>query len=272
MVGGLRRIAVAVPEPGFEPVVGRAFQFEEDHVPTKPQGCRLQKKDIVIHHAGGVAVKSPPVPDGLIPAGSAMHSSIPADRPHATLSPPSPWVVRFAPLVPGGGPVLDLACGAGRHLRHFAAGGHPVVGLDRDLRGVADLAGREGVELIEADLEDGSPWPLAGRRFAGIVVTNYLHRPIIPALLDALAPKGVLIYETFAVGNGRFGRPSSPSFLLRNGELLELTRDRLQSVAYEHGEVASPKAAVLQRLCAVNDLAPAAGLDGDPEPYPLPYP
>ncbi|WP_207460234.1 class I SAM-dependent methyltransferase [Azospirillum sp. SYSU D00513] len=192
--------------------------------------------------------------------------------PHAVLGPPSPWVVRFAPLVPSGGTVLDLACGAGRHLRHFAARGFPVVGLDRDLRGVEDLRGRNGVELVEADLENGSPWPLAGRRFAGIVVTNYLHRPLFSALLDALAPGGVLIYETFAVGNGRFGRPASPSFLLRSGELLELTRGRLQTVAYEHGEVASPKAAVVQRLCAVNDLTPGDGLDGDPEPRPLPAP
>ncbi|WP_448202811.1 class I SAM-dependent methyltransferase [Azospirillum sp. sgz302134] len=193
------------------------------------------------------------------------------ESPHAALSPPSPWVARFAPLVPAGGLVLDLACGSGRHLRLFHARNHPVVGLDRDLRGVSDLAGTPGVELVEADLESGAPVPLlAGRRFAGIVVTNYLHRPLFPALLGALAPGGVLIYETFAIGNARFGRPTSPSFLLRSGELLEVARGRLQVVAYEHGEVASPKAAVVQRLCAVNDLAAGEGLDGDPEPRSLP--
>lgn len=192
-------------------------------------------------------------------------------QPHAALTPPSPWVARFAPLVAAGGAVLDVACGSGRHLRLFHGLGHPAVGLDRDLRGTADLAGSAGVERIEVDLEDGRPWPLPdGRRFAGIVVTNYLHRPLLPRLLDALEPGGVLLYETFAVGNARFGRPSSPSFLLRSGELLELTRGRLQIVAFEQGEVASPKAAVVQRLCAVNDLAPGVGLDGDPEPRPLP--
>ncbi len=195
--------------------------------------------------------------------------------------PASPWVVRFAPLVAPGGTVLDLACGRGRHLRLFRALGHPVVGLDRDLGGIADLAGADGVERVAADLEDdrkaGSgrdgAWPFpAARRFAGIVVTNYLHRPLLPAILAALAPGGVLIYETFAVGNARFGRPSSPAFLLRNGELLELARDRLHVVAFEQGEVASPKAAVVQRLCAVNDRTPGSGLDGDPEPRPLPGP
>lgn len=190
------------------------------------------------------------------------------------VTPPSPWVVRFAPLVAAGGAVLDLACGSGRHLRLFHRLGHPVVGLDRDLSGTADLAGTAGVERIAADLEDGRPWPLPDdRRFAGIVVTNYLHRPLLPRLLDALEPGGVLLYETFALGNARFGRPSSPAFLLRSGELLELARGRLQVVAFEQGQVAAPKAAVVQRLCAVNDLAPGAadgGLDGDPQPRPLP--
>lgn len=196
-----------------------------------------------------------------------------APSPHATLNPPSPWVARFAPLVPAEGTVLDLACGSGRHLRLFHARNHPVVGTDRDLRGLGDLAGTPGVELVEADLETGTPVPvLTERRYAGIVVTNYLHRPLFPALLDALEPGGVLIYETFALGNARFGRPASPSFLLRNGELLEVARGRLQVVAYEHGEVASPKAAVVQRICAVNDLTAGTDLDGDPEPRPLPQP
>ena len=171
------------------------------------------------------------------------------------LSPPSPWVERFAPLVRDGGPVLDLACGGGRHLRLFHRLGHPVVGLDRDLGGVADLEGSVGVTLVQADLETGDsagrlgPLPIDDR-FAGIVVTNYLHRPLLPAILAALEPGGVLIYETFADGNARFGRPSSPDFLLRRGELLEAVRGTLQVVAFEQGEVSVPKPAVVQRICA----------------------
>lgn len=182
---------------------------------------------------------------------------------------PSPWVTRFAPLVAAGGPVLDLACGGGRHARLFLARGHKVTATDLDLRGVADLRGTAGLTLLQADLE-GAPWPesdLGSGRFAGIVVTNYLHRPLFPHLLGALAPGGVLLYETFARGNERFGRPSSPAFLLQPGELLELARPGLQVVAYEHGVVASPKAAVVQRLCAVR---PPSGVADEPVPVPIP--
>jgi SAM-dependent methyltransferase len=148
-----------------------------------------------------------------------------------------------------------------------------VTGIDLDLRGVEDLRGEPGVSLVVADLENGNPWPLPwGARFAGIVVANYLHRPLMEAILDSLEPGGVLLYETFARGNERFGRPSSPSFLLRAGELLDLARGRLHVVAFEQGEVASPKAAVVQRIAAVADLAGIPELGGDPEPRPLPSP
>ncbi|MGO4129033.1 class I SAM-dependent methyltransferase [Inquilinus sp. YAF38] len=187
------------------------------------------------------------------------------------IPPVSAWVARFAPLVPKTAPVLDLACGSGRHLRHFRAHGHAVTGVDIDLQGVADLAGAEGVEIVQADIEAG-PWPFAGRRFAGIVVANYLHRPLLPAIVETLAAGGVLIYETFAQGNQRFGRPSTPAYLLKAGELLEAVAGRLQVVAYEHGEVASPRAAVVQRLCAVADRTPVPALAGSPEPHPLPAP
>lgn len=187
------------------------------------------------------------------------------------IPPVSAWVARFAPLVPKTAPVLDLACGSGRHLRHFRARGSAVAGVDIDLQGVADLAGAEGVEILRADIE-AEPWPFAGRRFAGIVVANYLHRPLLPVIVEALAPGGVLIYETFAQGHQRFGRPSTPAYLLKAGELLEAVAGRLQVVAYEHGEVASPRAAVVQRICAVADRTPVPALDGSSEPHPLPAP
>ena len=163
---------------------------------------------------------------------------------------PSVWVERFARLIPAAGTALDLACGGGRHSRLLLGLGYRVAAVDRDLAGVADLAGTAGFEAVAADLEDGSPWPFAGRRFEAVIVTNYLHRPILPTVVASVAPGGLLIYETFAEGNERYGRPSNPAFLLAPGELLEAVRGRLAVVAYEHGVVDRPKPAVVQRLCA----------------------
>ena len=159
---------------------------------------------------------------------------------HACLETPSDWVVRWAPLVTRG-PVLDLASGAGRHARFFAGRGLEVVAVERDEQVIP------GVKFVRADLEDGSPWPLAGQRFGGIVVTNYLHRPLLPVIAAALAEEGVLIYETFMVGNERFGKPSNPNFLLRPGELLQAF-SALTVVAFEQGTTAN---AVLQRICVI---------------------
>jgi SAM-dependent methyltransferase len=161
---------------------------------------------------------------------------------------PSPWVARFAPRVAPSGTVLDLACGGGRHGRLFLERGHRVSFLDRDLSGVADLRGDDRAELIEADIENG-PWPLAGKRLAGIVVTNYLWRPLKQQIIGALSPGGLLIYETFMRGNERFGKPSNPDFLLAPHELLDWCREAgLEIRAFEQGEEAN---AVRQRICAV---------------------
>jgi SAM-dependent methyltransferase len=155
-----------------------------------------------------------------------------------------------------GAAILDLACGRGRHARWFHARGHPVTAVDRDVRGLEDLRGQPQLELIEADLE-GAPWPLPGRRFGAVIVTNYLWRPLFPSILDLVDEGGVLLYDTFARGNEAYGRPTNPDFLLEPGELIEVVRGRLQIVAYEHGRVERPHPAIRQRICAVRTDRPA---------------
>jgi len=156
---------------------------------------------------------------------------------------PSSWVARWAPLI-AKGTVLDVACGFGRNARWIAARGLEVVAVDRAPQTIP------GVRFVQADLEGNEPWPFPGERFAGVVVTNYLHRPLFPKLIAAIAPGGVLIYETFMAGNERFGRPSNPDYLLRPGELFEAIGS-LHIIAFEQGRIREPKAAVVQRLCAL---------------------
>lgn len=175
----------------------------------------------------------------------------PSALPHA-IGDASPWVVRWAPLVRAGGTVLDVACGGGRHARFFAARGHKVDAVDRNAEALVALAGVAQVTPLAADIEAG-PWPYAGRQFDAVVVTNYLHRPLFPHLLDALAPGGMWIYETFAHGNERYGRPSNPDFLLKPGELLQVVRGRLAVVAYEDVIVQAPRPARVQRIVALRE-------------------
>ena len=174
-------------------------------------------------------------------------------NPHFGLA-ASPWITRFAHLVPAGARVLDLACGYGRHARSFAARGAHVVAIDRDVAALATLSAVPGIEIRQADLE-GGPWPLGDERFDAIVVNHYLHRPLFANLLAALAADGTLLYETFAQGNEAYGRPSNPAFLLRAGELLSIAAAAVRPmtvVAFEQGvtDIAG-RPAVVQRLAAV---------------------
>jgi SAM-dependent methyltransferase len=162
---------------------------------------------------------------------------------------PSAWVQRWTHLVAPGGRVLDVACGHGRHMRWFARHGHPVTGVDRSPDAVAAAAGAG--EALCADIENG-PWPFAGRVFAGVLVTNYLWRSLMPDLVRSVAPGGILIYETFAAGHEAVGKPSRPEFLLQTGELLRLCGE-LRVVAFEDGFLDEPPRFV-QRIVAARPL------------------
>lgn len=159
---------------------------------------------------------------------------------------PSAWIARFAPLIPAGGEVLDLACGGGRHARLLADMGFRVEAVDRDADALATLAGVANVATRCTDLE-GGPWPYYADVFDGIVVSRYLWRPLFPQIFNCLAEGGVLIYETFMEGQQLYGKPSNPAFLLRPGELLELVGKRFTVVAFEQGEIPGPQ--VIQRIC-----------------------
>lgn len=163
---------------------------------------------------------------------------------------PSPWIERHAGLIRQNGEVLDLACGNGRHARYLASLGHRVTAVDTDVSRVAELADQDRIAIIEADLEQ-DPWPFDGREFDGVIVVNYLYRPHFSLLIKVLKDGGVLIFDTFARGNEKIGRPRNPAFLLEPGELLTAFAASLSVVAYDYGECSRPERAVRQRMCAI---------------------
>ena len=182
-----------------------------------------------------------------------------AERLHGQ-EPPSAWVTRWSHLVPAGSAVLDIACGHGRHMRHFAKQGYSVVGIDRNPDAIEAV--RSLGHAVCADIETG-PWPLTGQTFGGVIVTHYLWRPLWDEMLTSVAPGGVLIYETFAAGNETVGKPSRPDFLLQPGELLTVCQT-LRVVAFEEGFLTQPDRFV-QRIVGVREA------DGNDLPirYPL---
>ena len=185
---------------------------------------------------------------------------------HGT-EPPSAWVKRWSHLIKLQGTVLDVACGHGRHAWWFYGLNHTLTVVDRAQAAIDSIAiPAHACDKVVADIENG-PWPLTGRQFDAVVVTNYLWRPLMPTLLDSLAPGGVLIYETFAQGNETVGKPSRPDFLLRPGELLQICKD-LQVVAFEDGFIQSTDDSpprFVQRITAVREDA----VNTLPARYPL---
>ena len=170
--------------------------------------------------------------------------------PDPKTTPASDWIKRHSDKLNAGSHILDVACGKGRHTRWLLESGFQVTAVDINLSGIVDLPEQRALTRLERDLEQGS-WPFAAQSFEGIVVTNYLYRPTLHDLLESLTIGGVLLYDTFAVGNERLGKPSNPDFLLRPGELLVCFAKNMKVLAYDHGQVSFPKPAIRQRLCAI---------------------
>ena len=162
------------------------------------------------------------------------------------------WVRKYISLIPSKKLVLDLACGSGRNTRFLLDKGYTVMALDKDVSQIADISGKPNLEIYKFDLETDVKFPFYEREFVGIVVTNYLYRPLFADLINALSHGGVLIYQTFMIGNEAYGRPSNPNFLLKENELNDTFAKKLDVVAFEEGYVESPEPAVVQRICAIN--------------------
>ena len=170
---------------------------------------------------------------------------------HTKIKNPSIWVIRFASQVKSRGTVLDLACGGGRNGRWFLKAGHRVTFLDRDISALADLENNQQAEVLCADLEHSTPFPLGGQTFDSVIVTNYLHRDILGDICDAVALGGLLLYETFGTGNETYGRPRNAKFLLQPGELIKTVGAHFDILGYEHGLRRMPSPAIIQRVAAV---------------------
>lgn len=186
---------------------------------------------------------------------------------HLGMVEPSKWFAKHQPLIAKDGSVLDVAAGGGRHARYFAERGHHVTAVDRNIAPLTELQDSHGCVVVEADLEDGSPWPFEDQTFDAILVCNYLHRPLFDELIRCLSADGVLLYETFALGNEVYNRPRNPDHLLKSGELLGQVEGRLQVVSYMHGIIQGDECpGVKQMICAVNNLDPSDREDGEPAP------
>ena len=172
---------------------------------------------------------------------------------HVTFTEPAEWVRHYSRLIRRDGAVLDLACGAGRHTRMLLKRGKVVTALDRDTSQIVDLSETCNLKIVEHDLEGSAAWPFGSRVFDGIVVVNYLFRPLFPMIMDALASNGLLIYQTFAIGNEKYGHPRNPKYLLAENELLEVFGEKLNVLRFNQGYIEKPSPAIVQRICCINN-------------------
>lgn len=188
---------------------------------------------------------------------------------HLNMVEPSVWFQRYSSLIKPEGTILDVAAGGGRHVRYFSELGFKVTAVDKNIEPLQPFTESHNALAIEADLEAGKPWPLGNQTFDAVIVCNYLYRPLFNDLMNSLTPGGILMYETFALGNEVFNRPRNPDHLLKSGELLSLVQGKLQVIAYQHGIVNSGECpGVKQMICAANNLNNTSRDDNEPTPYP----
>jgi tellurite methyltransferase len=160
-------------------------------------------------------------------SGGLSHWTGPREFGAGPVRGPSSWLLDNADLLPQGGSVLDVASGRGRHALLLAGAGFEVRAIDRDADALTFLratAARLSLRIDTAvvDLETDPPPDLPVAAFDVVMVFNYLHRPLIPALKEAVKPGGLIFYETFTTRQAERGHPRNPAFLLRDGELAEL--------------------------------------------------
>jgi len=169
------------------------------------------------------------------------------------MRPISPWIGKYASLIPLDRPVLDLACGAGRHSLYLLDAGYDVTAVDINISSIAAYQEKVELSIVEADLEKDR-WPFSRGAFSGIVVVNYLWRPLFADIAESLTPGGILLYDTFALGNEKYGRPRNPDFLLAPGKLAEFFGVSLEIVDFFEGVVDEPSPACRQAIVARKPL------------------
>ena len=163
---------------------------------------------------------------------------------------PNKWVECYSSLIPSGGSVLDLACGSGRHTGMLLNKGYQVTAVDIDTTLIKQNFSNKNLNIVKCDLESLSFWPFEKNSFLGIIVVNYLHRPLFSKIIESLREEGVLVYQTFADGHSRYGKPKNPDYLLKRGEL-KTVFDSMKIISYQHGYLSYPSQSIIQRICCV---------------------
>ena len=167
---------------------------------------------------------------------------------------PSSWIMQQAERWPNGSKILDFASGYGRHSMALSSsfpGRFEILATDYNHAALRELAAQfPNVKTLHTDLENTNIWPFADHDFDVVLVTNYLFRPRLPELFRLIRNEGFLAYETFADGNGTYGRPSNPNFLLNDGELPACLPNDFEILDYFHGKIDQPRPAIIQRLAA----------------------